>query len=148
MESNSAIWKKLCEDLFSIEEEFNGVVKNIKPGFQEQIVPGKNWSSKDILAHIVGWENEVIKQFKEFLVNPDADDRYDIDSFNEGSVLSRRNKTWNEIMEELKLAREELSEFVSTLSQKDLDAEDRFSEWLGVLIDHYKHHMSQLQKLT
>jgi uncharacterized damage-inducible protein DinB len=147
MESKGAIWKKLCEDLFFIEEEFNGIINNIKPGYQEQKLPGKNWSSKDILAHIVGWENEVIKQFKEFIVNPDVDDNYDIDSFNENSVSSRKSKTWEEIIEELELSQKELSTFISTLSHKDIDTEDRFSEWMEVLINHYKHHISQLQKL-
>jgi len=148
MASKSAIWKKLCEDLFSVEEEFNAVVNNIKPGFQKQKVPGRNWSSKDILAHIIGWENEVIKQFKEFIVNPDVDDNYDIDSFNENSVSSRKSKTWKEIIEELELSQKELSTFISTLSHKDIDTEYRFSEWMEVLISHYKHHISQLQKLT
>jgi uncharacterized protein len=148
MESNSVTWKKLCEDLFSVEEEFFRVVKNINPELRDKNVPSKNWSPKDILAHIAGWEVEVVKQFKEFLVNPDADDNYDIDSFNEKSVSSRKSKTWDEIMKELELSQKELSAFISTLSQKNVDAEDRFSEWVEVLINHYKHHMSQLQKLT
>ena len=148
MKSKNVTWKKLCEDLFSVEEEFNGVVHNIKPGIQEQKIPDRNWSSKDILAHIVGWENEVIKQFKEFLVNPDVDDNYDIDSFNENSVSSRKSKTWDEIIEELELSQKELSALISTLSQKDIETENRFSEWVEVLINHYKHHMSQLQQLS
>ena len=146
MESKSVTWKKLCEELSSVEEEFFRTVKNIERGFQEQKIPGKNWSPKDILAHIVGWEIEVVKQFKDFLVNPDVDDNYDIDSFNENSVSSRKSKTWDEIIEELELSQKELSVLISTLSQKNVDAEDRFSEWVGVLIDHYRHHMSQLQK--
>jgi uncharacterized protein len=148
MESKSVTWKKLREDLISVEEDFFRTVKNIERGFQVQKIPGNNWSPKDVLAHIAGWENEVIKQFKEFLVNPDVDDNYDIDSFNEKSVFSRKSKTWDEIMEELELSQKELSAFISTLSQKNVDAEDRFSEWVEVLINHYKHHMSQLQKST
>ena len=146
MESKSVTWKKICDELSSVEEEFFRTVKNIERGFQEQKIPGKNWSPKDILAHIVGWEIEVVKQFKDFLVNPDVDDNYDIDSFNENSVSSRKSKTWDEIIEELELSQKELSVLISTLSQKNVDAEDRFSEWVGVLIDHYRHHMSQLQK--
>ncbi len=141
-------WLKLCENLSSVEEEFIHVIDSFNATVRDQKIAEGSWSTKDILAHIVGWEVEVVKQFKAFLVNPDVDDTYDIDSFNESSVSSRKNKTWNEIIEELKSTQEELSAFISTLSQKDIDAEDRFSEWVGVLIDHYKHHMSQLQKLT
>jgi uncharacterized damage-inducible protein DinB len=141
-------WLKLCENLSSVEEEFIQLIDSLNTTLRDQKIAEGSWSTKDILAHIVGWEDEVLKQFKAFLVNPDVDDTYDIDSFNESSVSSRKNKTWNEIIEELKSAQEELSAFISTLSQKDIDAEDRFSEWVEVLIDHYKHHMFQLQKLT
>ena len=141
-------WLKLCENLFSVEEEFTKVIDSFNAKARDQKIAEGSWSVKDILAHIVGWEVEVVKQFKAFLVNPDIDDTYDIDSFNESSVSSRKNKTWNEIVEELKSAQDELSAFISTLPQKDIDAEDRFSEWVEVLIDHYKHHISQLQKLT
>jgi uncharacterized damage-inducible protein DinB len=148
MESKSAMWKKLCIDLFSVEEEFLKVVKNIKPEYHKREICSKKWSAKDILAHIVGWEVEVIKQFREFLVNPDVDDNYDIDSFNENSVSSRKSKTWEEIIEELELSQKELSILITTLSRKDIYNEDRYSEWVEVLISHYKHHKSQLQQLT
>ena len=141
-------WLKLCENLSSIEEEFTKVIDSFNAKVRDQKIAEGSWSVKDILAHIVGWEDEVLKQFQAFLVNPDVDDTYDIDSFNENSVSSRKNKTWNEITEELKSTQEMLSSFISTLSQKDIDAEDRFSEWVEVLIDHYKHHTRQLNNLT
>ncbi len=141
-------WLKLCENLSSVEEEFTKVIDSLNAKVRDQKIAGGSWSVKDILAHIVGWEDEVLKQFQAFLVNPDVDDTYDIDSFNESSVSSRKNKTWNEIIEELKSIQEELSAFISTLSQKDIDAEDRFSEWVEVLIDHYKHHTMQLKQFN
>ena len=141
-------WLKLCENLSSIEEEFIQVIDSFNTKVRVQKIAEGSWSTKDVLAHIVGWEDEVLKQFQAFLVNPNVDDTYDIDSFNESSVSSRKNKTWNEIIEELKSTQEELSSFISTLSQKDIDAEDRFSEWVGVLIDHYKHHTRQLNNLA
>ncbi len=141
-------WLKLCQNLSSVEEEFIQVINSFNAKVRDQKIAEGSWSVKDILAHIVGWEDEVLKQFKAFLVNPDVDDTYDIDSFNESSVSSRKNKTWNEIIEELKLSQKELSVLISTLSQKNVDAEDRFSEWLGVLIDHYKHHTMQLKQFN
>jgi len=141
-------WLKLCENLSSVEEEFVQVIDSFNAKVRDQKIAEGSWSVKDILSHMVGWEVEVKKQFKTFLTNPDVDDNYDIDSFNENSVSSRKNKTWNEIIEELNLAREELSALISTLSRKDIDTEDRFSEWVEVLIDHYKHHTRQLNNLA
>ena len=65
---------ELCVDLFSVEDEFFRLVFNIIPELRDKKSPDENWSPKDILAHIVGWEVEVVKQFKEFLVNPDVDE--------------------------------------------------------------------------
>ena len=148
IKSNQYKWKELQRKLAAVEEEFIQVIDSFNAKVRDQKIAVGSWSVKDISAHIVGWEVEVVKQFKAFLVNPDVDDTYDIDSFNENSVVSRKNKTWNEIIEELKSTQEELSAFISTLSQKDIDTEERFSEWVGVLIDHYKHHTMQLKNLT
>jgi uncharacterized damage-inducible protein DinB len=146
--SNQDKWKELQRKLAAVEEEFIQVIYSLNTTLRDQKIAGSSWSVKDVLSHIVGWEVEVVKQFKAFLVNPDVDDTYDIDSFNKNSVSSRKNKTWNEIIEELKLAQEELSAFISTLSRKDIDTEDRFSEWVEVLIDHYKHHTMQLKQFN
>jgi hypothetical protein len=141
-------WLKLCENLSSVEEKFIQLIDSFNTKVRDQKIAESSWSTKDILAHIVGWEVEVVKLFKAFHVNPDVDDTYDIDSFNENSVSLRKNKTWNENIEELKSIQKELSDFISTLSQKNIDAEDRFSEWVGVLIDHYKHHTTQLKQFN
>ncbi len=113
----------------------------------KKIAKGK-WSVKDILSHIVGWEVEVIKQFKVFLTNPDVDDNYDIDSFNKSAVESRKHLSWDQIVAELKTAQSELSGFLSKLTQKEIDEEKRFIEWVDVLINHYVHHTKQLKQLT
>jgi uncharacterized damage-inducible protein DinB len=146
--SNQDKWKELQRKLSAVEEELIQVIDRINVKVRDQKIAEGGWSAIDVVSHIVGWEDEVIKQFQAFLVNPDVDDTYDIDSFNESSVSSRKNKTWNEIIEELKSTQEELSAFILTLSQKDIDAEDRFSEWVGVLIDHYKHHTMQLKQFN
>jgi len=148
IKSNQNKWKELQRKLAAVEEGFIQVIDSLNTTLRDQKISEGSWSTKDILAHIVGWEDEVLKQFKAFLVNSDVDDTYDIDSFNESSVSSRKNKTRNEIIEELKSTQEELSAFISTLSKKDIDAEERFSEWVGVLIDHYKHHTIQLKQFN
>jgi hypothetical protein len=89
-------WLKFCENLSSVEEEFIQVIDSFNTKVRDQKIAENSWSVKDIVAHIVGWEDEVLKLFKAFYVNPDVDDTYDIDSFNENSVSLRKNKTWNE----------------------------------------------------
>lgn len=141
-------WLKLCENLYSFEKEFLQVIDNFKRKDRDKKIAKGKWSPKDILSHIAGWEVEVIKQFKAFLINPKVDDNYDIDSFNQSAVKSRKHLNWDQIVLELKTAQAELSNFLSKLTQKEIDDEKRFIEWVDVLINHYVHHTKQLNQLN
>jgi uncharacterized damage-inducible protein DinB len=139
-------WLKLCENLSSVEEEFVQVIDSFNAKVRDQKIAGGSWSVKDVLSHIVGWEVEVVKQFKAFLTNLDVDDNYDIDSFNKSAVESRKHLSWDQIFAELKTTQAELSGFLSKLTQKEMDKEKRFSEWVDVLANHYVHHTKQLRQ--
>ncbi len=141
-------WLKLCENLSRVEEEFIQVIDSLNTTLRVQKIAEGSWSAKDILSHIVGWELEVVKQFKAFLTNPDVDDNYDIDSFNKSAVELRKHSSWDQIAAELKTAQAELSAFLSKLTQKEIDEEMRFIEWVDILVNHYIHHTKQLKQLT
>lgn len=141
-------WLKLCENLSIVEEDFIQVIDSLNTTLRVQKIAEGSWSAKDILSHIVGWELEVVKQFKAFLTNPDVDDNYDIDSFNKSAVELRKHSSWDQIAAELKTAQAELSAFLSKLTQKEIDEEKRFIEWVDILVNHYIHHTKQLKQLT
>ncbi len=141
-------WLKLCENLSIVEEDFIQVIDSLNTTLRVQKIAEGSWSAKDILSHIVGWELEVVKQFKTFLTTPDVDDNYDIDSFNKSAVELRKHSSWDQIAAELKTAQAELSAFLSKLTQKEIDEEMRFIEWVDILVNHYIHHTKQLKQLT
>ena len=151
MQSNDLQWSewlKLCENLYTVEKEFNQVIESLNAILRDQKIAEGSWSVKDVLSHIVGWEAEVVKQFKAFLTNPDTNDNYDIDLFNKSAVESRKHSSWNQIVVELKTSQTELSGFLANLTQKEIDEEKRFIEWVDVLVNHYVHHTKQLKQLT
>jgi len=148
IKSNQDKWQELQRKLATVEEEFIQVIDSLNAKVRNQKIAEGSWSVKDVLSHIVGWEVEVVKQFKTFLTNPDVDDNYDIDSFNKSAVESRRNLSWDQLVAELKSAQTELSIFLSNLTQKEVDEEKRFIEWVDILIKHYIHHTKQLKQLT
>ena len=141
-------WLKLCKNLYAVEKEFNQVIESLNTKIRDIKIANGKWSAKEILSHIVGWEVEIVNQLKAFLTNPDVDDNYDIDSFNKSAVESRKHLDWDQIVLELKTAQTELSGFISTLRQKEIDEEKRFIEWVDVLINHYVHHTKQLKQLN
>ena len=140
-------WLKLCDDLEFSQNKFVVVFGEINFPLREKKGTLGKWSAKDLLAHITGWELEVIKMFNLFLTDQDVDDEYDINSFNEESVLIREKFSWEEIMKELKSAQVNLNKFLSSLSEKNLNFEPRFSEWVSILINHYNHHTDQVKAL-
>ncbi|MGD8306144.1 MAG: ClbS/DfsB family four-helix bundle protein [Ignavibacteria bacterium] len=140
-------WIKLREELFSSSGRFIQSVKKLNPGIREKVIDKGAWSPKDVLSHIVGWDIEVEKKFKEFIVNPDADDEYDIDAFNTKSVAERKDKSWNDVMDELNRAQAELSKVVNDLSEDNINSDPRFIDWVKVLIGHYDHHRIKLEHL-
>jgi len=141
-------WLKLCENLFTVEKEFIQVIGSLNANIRDQKISEGSWSVKDVLSHIAGWEVEVVNQFKVFLTNPDVDDNYDIDSFNKSAVELRKYLSWDQIVTELITAQSELSSFLAKLTQKEIDEEKRFFEWIDVLTNHYDHHTKQLKQLT
>ena len=140
-------WQQLQQKLAKVEEVFLNLIDGLDVNLRGKKLAESSWSATEILSHIVGWEVEVVKKFKIFLTNPDVDDTYDIDSFNKSEVESRKHLSWDKIVAELKTAQTELSEFLSTLKQKEIDEEKRFVEWVKVLADHYIHHSKQLNKI-
>jgi len=140
-------WLKLCENLSTVEEEFIQVNDSFNIKVRDQRIDEGSWSAKDVVSHIVGWEVEVVKQFKTFLTNPDVDDEYEIDSFNKNSFEFRKHIPWEDIVGEFKSAQKELLDFLTSLNQTDIENEKRFIGWVEILVDHYSHHTDQLKQL-
>ena len=147
MSDNKLIWSEWLElynTLAASENEFIQVIESLNAKIRDKKIVNGKWSAKEILSHIVGWEVEVVKQFKAILTNPEVDDNYDIDSFNKTAVESRKHLSWDQIVTELKTAQADLLSFLSNLIQKEIEEEKRFIEWMDVLVNHYIHHTKQL----
>ena len=145
---NRADWLELENKLAIAEKEFLQIIEKLDEKLRDKEIDEGKWSPKAVLSHIVGWEVEVVNQFNTILTNPDVDDTYDIDSFNKSAVESRKHISWDQIVAELKNVQTELLTFLSNLTQKEIDEEKRFVEWVDVLINHYTHHTKQLKQLT
>ena len=141
-------WLELQSKLAIAEKEFFQIIEKLDENLRDKEIDKDKWSPKDVLSHIAGWEVEVVKQFKAFLTNPEVNDNYDIDSFNKSAVESRKHLIWDQLVTELKNAQSDLSTFLSNLTQKEVDEEKRFIEWVDVLVKHYIHHSKQLKQLT
>lgn len=107
-----------------------------------------DWSAKEVVAHIVGWEIEVQQRFRIFRKGSAPDINYDVNAFNQQSVASRKDMSWKEMIEELKSAQQSLGKITSTLSQKEIETEKRFLTWTNIIVRHYNHHAAQIKILA
>ena len=142
-----AQWVVHCKELESAQNQFVNAINEISFSVREKKGKFGKWSAKDLLAHISGWELEVIKMFNLFLTDPNVNDEYNINTFNNESVSARERLSWEEILNELKSAQKELNALISKLDQKQLNSESRFTEWIGVLNNHYHHHTNQINEM-
>ena len=140
-------WQALQQQFAAAFDMFLDVCAQIDPALQEQKVVDGQWSPKDLVAHLTGWEHEATERFWRFLAGPTESIAYDDDSFNSRSVAARQHLTWNQTIRELKTARQSFLEAIAAITPDDLTQEPRFAQWLVTITEHYAEHTMQLQNI-
>ncbi|MBN2413465.1 hypothetical protein JXQ31_17435 [candidate division KSB1 bacterium] len=121
MSNNYTKWLKFREGLSVAESEFMQTVKNINPGISETGGVCGIWSPKEVVAHITGWEKEVLKQFRNFLTGTATNVKYNINAYNRESVKSRQHLSWSETVKELEEAQKELQLLNNSLDEDKIN---------------------------
>ena len=140
-------WAALQEQFAAAFNSFIETCTHLNPTLYQQNIPGSQWSPKNIVAHMAGWEHEATERFWRFLAGPTEDATYNNDEFNSRSVAARQHLTWDQTLRELKAARQALQEPLAVVSPDDLARESRFVEWLEAMTRHYAEHTQQLQQI-
>jgi hypothetical protein len=117
------------------------------------------WSSRDIVAHLIGWNRAIIQGSRQILRAElpfyDVDSGENYSKVNAAFIQNYSSTDLQETLKELLSSADELSEFLKTLNQKD------WSHDFGVknkgltitiqstvddLIEDYTHHTDQIEK--
>ncbi|HUF17010.1 MAG TPA: DinB family protein, partial [Thermoanaerobaculia bacterium] len=104
------------------------------------------WSPREVVAHISGWDAEVLRQFEIFGSGYTVEIRHDIDEFNARSVESRADLSWQATVEELRNIHRRYPAAIARVTVLQREPNPQYREWLEVLTDHYRHHTAQLQR--
>lgn len=139
-------WEKLIEELSNLQHQFIEVAQQIDEA--KRNLPGVcgSWSPKEVVAHITGWDKEVIKQFGLFQDGLEKAMEHDIDEFNKKSVQERSHLSWEETVAELQQAHDQFYQKAMSISNQELSTNEEYRDWIEVQIDHYIHHRKQLKK--
>jgi deoxyribonuclease-4 len=112
-----------------------------------------DWSVKDLLGHMAGWEWEAVHAVGQVLAGerPALLDIESFDAFNAAQVALRRDRSLDDVLGELHQARQELVQALDQLSDDQLEETSAFPALNGHslrgLLDwhHDRHHQPELQ---
>lgn len=106
-----------------------------------------DWSIKDLLAHLIAWEEEAARAFEiwKIGVNPDWSHIKDIDEFNAQAVKDRRKVAFPKIVEQLQLVHGGLIDNLKSVSDSEFSKRGGVPRWLAnLLIDHLDEHAEKV----
>jgi uncharacterized damage-inducible protein DinB len=102
------------------------------------------WSIKDTLGHLAAWEGEAVRAFEQKArgERPTIGDITDFDAWNEVEAGKRKDRTAEEIRQEMTGNRERLLAILNDLPDEgNVWAADRMTARLvSTLIEHDQHH--------
>ena len=134
---------KLQVDLSSAYASFLAVVNQLDVDNRRQPGVCGDWSPKDIIAHLIGWDTAL----QAFISAPDQFDPnplYDVDAFNANAVAERKQLSWDETIIDLHSSFANLQQAIGTVSA-EMVIYDRVAAWLKGRTSDYALHQQQIE---
>ncbi|HEY7356462.1 MAG TPA: maleylpyruvate isomerase N-terminal domain-containing protein [Ktedonobacterales bacterium] len=141
-------WTALQERLAAAFADFLETCAHLDPGLYEAGTVDGQWSVRDVVAHLTGWDHEATERFWRFLAGPTDDVTYDNDEFNARSVAARQHFSYQQAIKELRSVHRGLEEAIAAVQPEDVEAESRYAEWLAALSKHYEEHTARLKSIV
>lgn len=152
--------------LAALKEQFNHWEELLKNLSEEQITTPRfdlDWSIKDVIAHLWGWQQISTArmqaalenrepEFPEWMTDQDADWEEDADQTNARIYETNHDKSWSEVYRSWREGFSRLLDAAGPIPEKDLLDASRYA-WLDgyslgfVLVASYDHHQEHLGKL-
>ncbi len=144
---SDADWTALQTRLATAFADFLAACDQLDPGLYEQGTIDGQWSLRDVVAHLTGWDHEATERFWRFLAGPTEPVTYNINEFNARSVAARQHLTYSQAVKELRSVHRGFEEAIAAVQPEDLAEQSGFVEWLTELSKHYEEHTAQLKRL-
>jgi hypothetical protein len=143
-------WLELRDGLQLTYSDFLDVISQLSPDDYEKIGVCGNWSAKDVISHLIGWDTEAIRGFMMFAHGEgeafDYSHLVDVDQFNARSVIDRKDLTWDAIIQEQASIQHTLQAVIKELHTNQLDPDSGFGQWLRRRIEEYQVHTEQIRR--
>lgn len=127
------------------------LLKSLKPEDWEKKV-NKDWTVKDVVAHMVGWEKEdvrIIGEVWKTKKRPWFYETENYDEFNKKYVDFYRDFTPEELISEWEKYQREVDREIKKIGEEKMRARPDLFDWLfedKIAVDsHYGHHYHQIK---
>ncbi|HPG41056.1 MAG TPA: DinB family protein [bacterium] len=144
MDSSFSKWLKYSHEYITAASAYLVFCRKLSAEQAEQAGVCGSWTTRQLTAHITGWEKEVITQYVKISQGLKTSIRYQIDEFNRQSVEARSQQTWEQTIQELAQAQNELQSMVNKVGNDDIVKTKRYLQWIKILAEHYQHHLDQV----
>jgi len=112
---------------------------------------GMEWTLKDLLAHLGSAERAFLYYGQDILKGGEgAPEGFDIDGFNQHEVSGLRERSYAQLIDELRAARQEMIDLVGQLADQDFARRGRHPFFGQMSIDEmfkliYRHNMMHMR---
>ncbi|MBU7033968.1 MAG: DinB family protein [Theionarchaea archaeon] len=115
--------------------------------FESTVVTG-TWTAREILSHVAAWDLFFADMSKRMVKGEPLPEWPDFDEFNKEAVLERKNKTKDQLVEEVRRARDIYVRFIEEQPGELIFNSRGYEFTVGSLakdiIGHDNHHLKQL----
>ena len=113
------------------------------------------WTLKDVLAHVVGWDQRVLKTLPLMLQNRANEVAgVEVETYNRQSVSAWRDKPFNEVLRTIESTHLQILDIISSLDHVEIDMrrdrKDRIitirSYIIDIMAEHERQHAAEIQQ--
>lgn len=136
------VFEKLQSEFVTAYTGYLQAIQTLEPDKQLQPGVSGEWSAKDVVAHLIGWD----KALHKFMIDPEnfkPEPLYDVHTFNATSVAKRQAQSWAETVNELQTNFTLLQEGLAAMPTEG-PAHERVCDWLKGRTADYEFHLEQL----
>jgi uncharacterized damage-inducible protein DinB len=150
----------LIDRLAAARNELLAALRALPAAARSQPVRVDGWSSLEIVGHVASWENRYITLVQQ-LINGEADkiewisNEDELNAWNAHERLRKRDWSWDEMLRDLALLREELLWNLGWATQEQLSMPHptprgaiTAADLLEGLVEHDREHSQELRMAT
>lgn len=111
------------------------------------------WTLKQVMGHISGWNLLRLKELSLFLNNKPITKITDFETYNKHLIAEREGKDWEYLYDELKTSCEKLIEVYTNINPESFnkkiwnDSTKTVKDWLLIDLDHWnREHLTEIKK--